>query len=112
MKISYRVTPKTGQKDTQCFLKSLPMVTDEGISFQHHPMGDVSVLCTSMAEELMNRVVSLMLTILVTVGVLFTIHCMGLVNLFKVMGCGFQPRRFGETDYLSLRRYSDADARL
>jgi hypothetical protein len=40
--------------------------------------------------------VPLLLTVLVTLGGLFVIHCMGVVNLFNVVGRGIGSRTFAE----------------
>jgi hypothetical protein len=100
MRISYRVQARAN-RDFRCTMRSLPRITERGIAFTRSGVGDISVLCTSASDELMNRIVSLLLTILVTTGVLFVIHCMGVVNLFKVIGCGLASRPFAE-NYLTL----------
>jgi hypothetical protein len=61
-----------------------------------------TVSCTSAADETMNTAVSLLLMALVTASVLCVIHCMGVVNLFRIIGCGLGSRAFAETDYLTL----------
>jgi hypothetical protein len=99
MRVGYRVR---GGKDGQCAMEIVGRMTERGIIEGRERMGNISVLCASASEELMNRVVSLLLMILVTTGVLFVIHCMGIVNLFKMIGCGLGSRPFWEGTYATL----------
>jgi hypothetical protein len=102
MQISYRIQAKSAAREDRCGVRSLSKLTEDGLLFPRTGVGDISVWCTSAAEELMNRIVSLLLTVLLTTGVLFVIHCMGVVNLFKFIGCGFAARAMAEPNYITL----------
>jgi hypothetical protein len=83
---------------------SLPGITDCGTTFPRSGVGDISVIGTSAADELMDRVVSLLLTIVVIAGVLFVTDGTGVVNLFKVIGSGLGSRAFAEDTSATLDR--------
>ena len=84
LEMTYRINLKSGLKDLSCSLNPLPKVTQGIVQFVPEDfIGDTYYVCTNLAQETMNRVVSLIVTILVTVVVLFMIHCIGAINLFK-----------------------------
>jgi hypothetical protein len=99
MTISYRVRAAPAA-EARCAVRSLSSVAGGALAFRQPAVGDISVVCLTSAQELRNKVVSLLLTILVTAAVLFVIHCLGVVKLFKLIGCG--ARQFSEADYLAL----------
>jgi hypothetical protein len=102
MKISYRINPQADFKAFACSVRPLPRVTDAGVTLPNCGIGEVSVLCTSSAQESMDKVVSLLLTVLVTVGVLFVIHFMGVLDIFRRIGSEFGGRKYHETEYVTL----------
>jgi hypothetical protein len=108
MKISYRVQARAN-KGCACTVSLLSRIPERDAALQRSTIGNISTWCMSASEELMNRILSLLLAILVTAGVLFVIHCMGVVKLFKWIGCGLGRRTFLGEKYLNLRTTGDAE---
>lgn len=88
MTLSYRVVINSAQKDNICQVLSLPTVTKKGLSLLPTFVGDSSIVCTNIAQGKMSPLVSLIITILLTVTVLFLIHCIGAINVFHI--CQFE----------------------
>jgi hypothetical protein len=97
--ISLLYRPRSPAKDgrNQCDVR--PIGRDD-LTFSGSLLANLSFVCLSSIQELRNRVLSLLLTILVTAAVLFVIHCLGVVKLFKFVRCGVRP--LAEADYVTL----------
>lgn len=90
MTLSYRVNANSAQKDNSCQVLSLPIVTKNGFSLLPAFVGDSAVVCTNLAQGTMNTIISLIVTILLTITVLFLIHCIGAINFFHI--CQFDEQ--------------------
>ncbi|OHS94482.1 hypothetical protein TRFO_11104 [Tritrichomonas foetus] len=98
LSLTYKINIKRAQKDNSCSMSSLPTVFHHGVSFLPSSfIGESTVVCTNLAQDTMNRIVSLIVTILVTVVVLFVIHCIGAINIFHL--CHFDGHGGNESGY-------------
>ena len=82
--LSYKTHSSSAQKDSNCQVLSLPTVTKNGFALLPTFAGDSAVVCTNLAQGTMNTLISLIITILLTITVLFLIHCIGAINFLHI----------------------------
>lgn len=90
MTLSYKVNINPAQKDASCSILSLPTVTEKGFHILPAFASDSAVVCTNLAQGTMNTIISLIVTILLTITVLFLIHCIGAIHSLHI--CNFDEQ--------------------
>lgn len=82
--LAYQIVSRPVQKDSNCGFTNIPLVSDSGVSMVPLKMIDISIVCTNWASGMINKFIWLIATILLTVLVLFVIHCIGAIKSFNI----------------------------